>query len=262
MINDIENNIDFNKENIVKIKDKKILKLFTRNKHNEPNQFHNNCCIDIISNIFNATDNYFFSVTNETKLFTTNSYIDIYLYNCIKKQYENFILYDSEKLDKIVDSIINYHEISLNVCLTMSSFQFIGLFLQNNDVTQLILTKFAYFILSIGFVVSMFCIFINYLITQYLKSIKNENTEFIIIGINKYKNLFNWIQLLIFFNCICFILPLNILIYSNIGFYFGIIFNVISFLLLFFSILLYYQITIRKQIYENVNGDSYKRKIY
>ena len=57
---------------------------------------------------------------------------------------------------------------------------------------------------------------------------KNETKEFIIEGLNKYHGIFMLSYVVPFCNSILFMVPLNILIYNILEYYYGIIFNVIS----------------------------------
>lgn len=243
-------------------------------KNTKPNEINNN--------ITKITDEYVISLLDKNKI-KSPTYFDIFLFNCLEEyptsntddlvntyqitiyppsSFNNKAIYlNMDKLDKSIDNITEYHDSLLSICMVVSSFQFIGLFLQNNKEIIDLHIKFAYFMLSIGFLFSMFGVLVTYLISQYLKSIKLEPVEFIIVGINTYKKWFKIAQILIFLNFACFVIPLNILIYPNIGLRFGIIYNLISFCLFIVGIGYYYNIVMAPQKYKS-NSCLYKRKIY
>jgi hypothetical protein len=77
-----------------------------------------------------------------------------------------------DKLDKAIDDIVDVYQALFSVSLSMSSFQFIGLFLQSNSDPIISLDiKFAYFIMSVGFMVSLFGILLSFIVIEYLKGI-------------------------------------------------------------------------------------------
>ena len=121
--------------------------------------------------------------------------------------------------------------------------------------------QFAYFILSLGFIISMFSVLICFIVIEYIKGCRDETVDFIIVGLNKYKNIFKLADKLIYIDSICFIAPINILIHNSVGRFFGIIFNIICLTLLFFGIYFHYIVIIRKQKYVH-NNKNYYRRIY
>ena len=117
--------------------------------------------------------------------------------------------------------------------------------------------------LSVGFLVSMFGVLLSFVTIEYLRGLRDENTDFIIVGMKEYRNIFKIADKIIYADCICFIAPLIILVYDNIGYRFGITFNVIAGTLFLIGLWIHWLIIIRRQKYK-YNGTNYEytRKIY
>lgn len=229
-------------------------------KINFENNFVNNFVNEEISSeIIKINDQYILELINQ-KSYT---YIDILLYNCFNPEtnYLNLI-----KLDKAIDDTIEVYQKLFDISSSISSFQFVGIFLQSNGQDFIALEiKFAYFILSVGFLVSMLGVLLSFVTIEYLRGLRDEEPEFIIVGMKEYKNIFKFADKVIYLNCICFIAPIIILIYSNIGYRFGITFNIIAGFLFLLGLYIHWLIIIRKQKYShkyNGNNYNYMRKIY
>ena len=134
--------------------------------------------------------------------------------------------------------------------LTISGFQFVGLIFENSISNLATHFKVAYFILSLGFIFSLFGSLLSYITFKYIRSIKNETKEFIIEGLNKYHGIFMLSYVVPFCNSILFMVPLNILIYNLLEYYYGIIFNVISFILFVLGIVFHQIVIVNKQEYK------------
>jgi hypothetical protein len=202
-------------------------------------------------------DNYILELINN-KSYT---YIDILIYNCFNPE-TNCI--DLNKLNNAIDDTVEVYQKLFDVSSSISAFQFVGIFLQSNGQDFIALEiKFAYFILSVGFLVSMLGVLLSFITIEYLRGIRDEEPDFIIVGMKEYKSIFKFADKIIYLNCICFIAPIIILIYTNIGYRFGITFNTIAGILFIFGLLIHYLIIIRKQKYK-YNGTNYEyiRKIY
>jgi hypothetical protein len=190
----------------------------------------------------------------ESKFNGSSTYFDIVLYNCYNIETSEL---DLDKLDKAIDDIVDVYQALFSVSMSMSSFQFIGLFLQSNgDQIINLYIKFAYFILSVGFMISLFGVLLSFIVIEYLKGIRDEEPEFIIAGINHYKSRFKLADIVIYINCACFIIPINLLIYKNIGTRFGIVFNIISFILFFLGIYFHSDTIIKKQRYSYIYNEN------
>ena len=85
---------------------------------------------------------------------------------------------------------------------------------------------------------------------KYLLSIKNEEEPFIIEGMNQHYKIFMLSYVVPFCNSILFMVPLNILIYDILDYYFGIIFNVISFGIFVSGVVLHQIVIVKKQEYK------------
>lgn len=175
------------------------------------------------------------------------TYFDILLYNCYNDESKTV---DKEKLNASIDDMLGVYEKLFDFSLTLSGYQFVGLFLQNNlgDFTPLYI-KIAYFILSVGFLVSMFGALLCFITIEYLRGCRDEEPDFIIFGIKFYSPIFKLSDKIIYLNCILFLAPINLLIYNCLDPYFGIAFNGLSIILFIIGIIFHYFIIIRKQIY-------------
>lgn len=217
--------------------------------HDEENTISNtNSNIpNIISDSSNQKDKLEIKKLLKNRFNGSSTYFDILLYNCYDPDKEEI---NVEKLNKAIDDIVEVYQALFSISLSMSSFQFIGLFLQSNGNSIISLDiKFAYFLLSVGFMVSLFGVLLSFIVIEYLRGIRDEEAEFIIVGINHYKSRFKLADIIIYLNCACFIIPVNILIYKNIGNRFGILYNIMSFFLFFTGIYFHYDTIIKKQKY-------------
>ena len=176
-----------------------------------------------------------------------NTYFDILLYNCF--DYKNNKI-NLSKLSTAIDDIVDVYDKLFNFGLTLSGYQFIGLTLERNlQKTASIDVRIAYFILSLGFLISLFGSLLSFIVIEYLKGVREESPEFIIAGIKEYKTIFKLTDIVLYANSILFVAPINILIYNVIDFYFGIIFNISSGILFFLGIYFHYKIIISRQSY-------------
>ena len=183
------------------------------------------------------------------------TYFDILLFNCYNESEKTI---DTDKLNAAIDDILGVYEKLFDFSLTLSGYQFVGLFLQNNlgDFTPLYV-KIAYFILSIGFLVSMFGALLCFVTIEYIRGCRDETPDFIIFGIKWYSPIFKMSDKIIYFNCILFLAPINLLIYDCLNVYFGIAYNGLSILLFIIGIIFHYTIIIKKQIY-SIEINNYK----
>lgn len=196
-------------------------------------------------------------------LYTGSTYFDILLYNCYDPVEQTINI---DRLYCAFDDLINVYEKLFDFSLTLSGYQFIGLFLQSNLSESITLElQIAYFILSFGFMVSMFGALLCFVTIEYLRGCRDEKPEFIIIGIKQYKHVFKSADKIIYLNCICFTVPINILIHSSLNLHFGIAYNIICFFLFCIGIYYHYIIIVCKQRYEITNDNkkiAYTRRIY
>lgn len=203
-----------------------------------------------MSNMIDITDD------NLNKLIVLgDTYFDILLFNCYNKLSKQI---DKDKLDKALDDFINVYKDLFDLGLSISGYQFVGIILESNlSLTKDLDIRIAYFFLSVGFLFSMFQVFICYVIMEYLRYIREESIEFLIIGINRYKFMFKSVDFLFYLNCILFIIPINILIYDSLDQYFGIIFNCLSTIIYSVGVYIHYKVMMRKQKY-NLNQKHIK----
>jgi hypothetical protein len=191
------------------------------------------------------------------------TYFDILIFNCYDPA--NKII-NRDKLYSAFDDLTSIYEKLFDFSLTLSGYQFIGLFLQSNLSDSITLElQIAYFILSSGFIISMFGALLCFVTIEYLRGCRDETTAFIIIGIKKYKHIFKSADKIIYFNCICFAVPINILIHNSLNLEFGIAYNIFSFLLFCIGIYYHFIIIVSRQQYILINNKqktTYTRKIY
>lgn len=181
------------------------------------------------------------------------SYFNILLYNCIDSKEIN-----ADKLSIAFDDIIAVYEKLFDFSIALAGYQFIGLSLQNNlyYISNVYLV-IAYFILAFGFLLSIFGALLCFIPIEFLRTCRHENIQFIIHSINKYRHVFKLADKLIYFNCILFIVPINIIVYNTLNTYFGVVYSIVSCLLFVLGIASHYVIIVRRQIL----GKS-KRNIY
>ena len=149
-----------------------------------------------------------------------------------------------------MDDLVAIQEKLFDFGLTMSGFQFVGLVLENSITSKPLFLRVAYFILSIGFILSLFGCVVSYITFKFLRSIKNENIEFIEESIVKYNGIFMLSYIVPFCNSVLFIVPLNILIYNILDVHFCIIFNVFSGIMFLTGLVLHQLVIVKKQKYK------------
>jgi hypothetical protein len=193
-----------------------------------------------------------------------STYFDILIFNCFDPSNKSI---NREQLYCAFDDLISVYEKLFDFSLTLSGYQFIGLFLQSNLSDSVTLElQIAYFILSCGFIISMFGALLCFVTIEYLRGCRDESVSFIIVGIKKYKHIFKSADKIIYFNCICFAVPINILIYNSLNIPFGIAYNIFCFILFCTGIYYHYIIIVCKQQYTLINKQQeqflYTRRIY
>lgn len=195
------------------------------------------------------------------------TYFDILIYNCYDPSNKSI---DRERLYCAFDDWLSIYERLFDFSLTLSGYQFIGLFLQSNLSDSITLElQIAYFILSCGFIVSMFGALLCFVTIEYLRGCRDESPEFIIVGIKKYKHVFKSADKIIYFNCVCFAVPINILIHNSLNIEFGVAYNIVCFVLFCIGVYYHFIIIVCKQTYivtNKINTGTqkikYTRKIY
>ena len=192
---------------------------------------------------------------NNEELFKYLEYSDsinyVMLYNDLKK---------NGKLNTGLDDIITNYDKLFDFGLSMSGFQFIGLVLENSALADKSISyKLSFFSLALGFLFSLFGSTIAYAIVKYLRSIKQENDVFILSSIYQYNSILYMGILIPFFNSGLFLLSMNMLIYNGLDFYFGILFNTISFITFIIGIYVMYTIMFKEQVFKIYTENETKR---
>jgi hypothetical protein len=186
-------------------------------------------------------------------LISGRSYFDILLYNCYDEEKK---MLDKEKLNTAFDDLLDNYGDLLNMGIMLSGFQFVGIILEKNlSLTESYGMSIAYFLLSVGFLISMFGVLICFITLEYLRGCRDETVEFIIVGIQKYKWIFKSADLILYSNCIMFIIPINLLIYNTLSFTLGLIYNIICGSLLLLGLSIHYMIIVSKQKYVLTEDD-------
>ena len=187
-----------------------------------------------------------------------NTYFDILLHNSLSTTQEGN-KYDREKLSTAFDDIISVYEQLFSFSLSISGFQFIGLSVQQ-DTPDNFANQMAVFILSYGFLLSMFSALLCFIVIEFMRGCRDENDDFIDASIQSYKGIFKLPDKILYVDCILFVVPINIMIYNTVEKAFGIIYNVSSVILFIVGLYLHYKIIMRKQTFGNVSRKIYKIK--
>jgi len=188
------------------------------------------------------------------------TYFDILLYNCYDDKTR---IMNRDKLSTAFDDLIDNYSNLFDFGISLSGYQFVGIILENNlATTQSTHIQVAYFILSTGFLISMFGVLICFITIEYLRGCREESTEFIVAGINKYKTLFKLGDIILYTDCILFVVPINILIYNSLASHYGIIYNILCGVLFILGVGFHYSVIISKQQYnvsraEINNGEKF-----
>ena len=166
---------------------------------------------------------------------------------------------DRDKLSTAFDDLIDNYANLFDFGISLSGYQFVGIILENNlSTTESTHIQVAYFILSIGFLISMFGVLLCFITVEYLRGCREESTEFIVAGINKYKTLFKLGDIILYADCILFTIPINILIYNSLAYHYGIIYNILCGLLFVMGTGFHYSVIISRQEY-NISRDDIKK---
>ena len=186
-------------------------------------------------------------------LVSGRSYFDILLYNCYDEEKK---MIDKEKLNTAFDDLLDNYGDLLNMGIMLSGFQFVGIILEKNlSVTESYEMSVAYFLLSVGFLISMFGVLICFITLEYLRGCRDETVEFIIAGIQKYKWIFKSADLILYSDCIMFTVPINLLIYNSLSLNLSITYNLICGFLFILGIFIHYMIIVAKQNYNLTEDD-------
>ena len=191
---------------------------------------------------------------------TDHSYFDIMIYNGIVSSKDK---HDEETIDinDSLDDLISIYDKLFGFGFSLSGYQFIGLVLEktivDNDNRY---APLAYFLLAIGFLISLFGSMSSFFILEFLTSIKNEEPEFIVHSLQRYKTIFKGCsEALLYLDCILFLIPINILIYNVLNDTYGLVFNIMSGVLFILGLIFSYCIIIAKQEFKD---NEIKRRIY
>ena len=153
------------------------------------------------------------------------TYTEMLIFNDLK---------ENDKISSGLESVISVYDKLYGFGLSLSGYQFIGLVLEKSffDDSTSYIYPFAYFMLAIGFIISLFGALLSFCMCEFLIYIKNESSEYIVKGIIKYRQFLKLPHAILLVNTFCFALPINILIHNSLTMTYSIIFNVTSVILL------------------------------
>ena len=153
------------------------------------------------------------------------TYTEMLMYNYLK---------ENQHIGPGIDYIIEVYDKLFGFGLSLSGYQFIGLVLETSAIEDSTneIYPFAFFMLAIGFIVSLFGSLLSFCMYEYITYIKHESDEYIVKGIIKYRSYFKIPHIVLLVNTFCFALPINILIHISLSDTYAIIFNIVSFILL------------------------------
>ncbi len=162
-----------------------------------------------------------------------------------------------------IGDIISIFEVLLNFACTLCAFQFIGIIFDKSVLESgTIATELSYFFLALGFICSLFTVFLCYVIIYFFKTLRYENLEFIEKAINKYKIIFYFSYTTIFVNSLFFMVPINIFVHQYLQIYFALTINVISFIFFVSGLIIYYLVIQRKQNFTDDDGNTIQRTVF
>tara|TARA_B100001121_G_C18686255_1_gene620790 strand:+ start:1848 stop:2552 length:705 start_codon:yes stop_codon:yes gene_type:complete len=191
-------------------------------------------------------------------LVSGRSYFDILLYNCYDEEKK---MIDKEKLNTAFDDLLDNYGDLLNMGIMLSGFQFVGIILEKNlSLTESYEMTVAYFLLSVGFLISMFGVLISFITLEYLRGCRDETVEFIVVGIQKYKWIFKSADAILYSDCIMFTVPINLLIYNSLELNLSLTYNIVCGFLFIIGIFTHYMIIVAKQNY-NLTEDDLENNI-
>ena len=208
-----------------------------------------NASVDITSTVEEVVDSTEKEQLLDTLRKATPSSFEYILYNGIIK----------DDVSNSLDSIIGVQDKLFDYGLTLSGFQFVGIIFESSVLQGApLFLEISYFFLAIGFVFSLFGSLLSYITMKYILSIKHESPTFIAAGILKYKNVFTMSYIVPFFNCILFLIPINMILYQYLRLSYCLVFNIMSFILFVFGVIAHQVIIFNPQSYL-YNGRTIRR---
>ena len=186
--------------------------------------------------------------------------LQIYLRNHVKRNsgkpsytYSDMLIYNDLAREgetrQGLESLIAIYDKLYGFGLSLSGYQFIGLLFERavSDQTDTRAYPLAYFLLAIGFVVSLFGSLLSFCMYEFLVLARSESNEYIARGIVKYRY---WLKLphdVLQLNTLFFALPINIIIHRNLSLEYGILFNLASAILLGIGFPIHYRMIMCQQ---------------
>jgi len=183
------------------------------------------------------------------------------MYNNPKRQYQDILVYnelksksDDNSNKSLTDSLSNLmavYDRLYNYGFSLAGYQFIGLAVSSINQNVEWIDQFAFFILSVGFVISVFSSLLSFCMYEYINGIKLESNEFIISGLHYYRFYLFIPHPLLLCNTAIFIIPFNILTHNMLLKYFAVALNGIS-IILCFGFWIHWRMIVMKQEYPSI----------
>jgi len=192
-------------------------------KNNNDNIFENNDInCENINDDNNCGDNK--KLLNNFIKGKDRQYSDILIYNELKTNEQT----PDKLLDTSLSDLMIIYDRLYNYGFSLAGYQFIGLAVSSFSDNITFINQFAFFILSIGFIISCFSSLLSFCMYEYINGIKLETNEFIVSGLNYFRFYLFIPHPLLLFNTLLFILPFNILMHTALGYEFAIWMNIVS----------------------------------
>ncbi len=186
-------------------------------------------------------------------------YLDILVYNELKT---NDQTPNNKLLNTSLTDLMTIYDRLYNYGFSLAGYQFIGLAVSSFSDDISFLNQFAFFILSIGFIISCFSSLLSFCMYEYINGIKLETNEFIVSGLSFYRVYLFIPHPLLLFNTLLFIIPFNILMHTSLGYKFAMWMNIIS-VILCSGFWIHMRMIFFEQKYPSIinNGTIIKRRI-
>jgi len=189
-------------------------------------------------------------------------YLDILVYNELKTNDQDDQTPNNKLLNTSLTDLMTIYDRLYSYGFSLAGYQFIGLAVSTFTDKISFLDQFAFFILSIGFIISCFSSLLSFCMYEYINGIKLETNEFIVSGLSFYRVYLFIPHPLLLFNTLLFIIPFNILMHTALGYQFAMWMNIIS-VILCSGFWIHMRMIFFEQKYPSIinNGTIIKRRI-
>ena len=230
--------------------------------NNIDNNIDNNINNDDVIDVNNINENE--KLLNKFKkgMGMYRQYLDILIYNELKTNYQDDQIPNNKLLNTSLTDLMTIYDRLYSYGFSLAGYQFIGLAVSTFTDKISFLDQFAFFILSIGFIISCFSSLLSFCMYEYINGIKLETNEFIVSGLSFYRVYLFIPHPLLLFNTLLFIIPFNILMHTALGYQFAMWMNIIS-VILCSGFWIHMRMIFFEQKYPSIinNGTIIKRRI-